>query len=69
MRKKKQFELFYANSFEELKSKLDYFQEKLNLEGNFIESVIIRSIVGNGNLLLDLRGGKNGGVKGENIAS
>lgn len=43
MRKKKQFELFYANSFEELKSKLDYFQTKLN-EDNFIESVIIRSI-------------------------
>lgn len=44
MRKKKQFELIYANSFEELKSKLDYFQTKLNLEDNFIESVIIRSI-------------------------
>lgn len=43
MRKKKQFELFYACSFEELKSKLDYFQAKLN-EDNFIESVIIRSI-------------------------
>lgn len=44
MRKKKQFELIYANSFEELKSKFDYLQTKLNLEDNFIESVIIRSI-------------------------